>query len=135
MVKINKVIYSNPVTVIMWDDGTKTTARCDSQDVYDELTGFMLCVFKKVMKAKHMRKLFENYVYGDNEAIKRNKIKKNNKNTNEKKRTRWLDNLINENPEPIYVYDIPNFENVLEKQLKNMLTHTNNVYGIPREWY
>ena len=45
MARINKVIYSNPVTVVIWDDGTKTKSRCDSQDTYDELTGFMLCVF------------------------------------------------------------------------------------------
>lgn len=68
---IKKVIYSDPVTVVIWDDGTKTISRCDDTDVYDELTGFMLCVFKKVLSAKDMRKAFDKYVYDiDSDKIK-----------------------------------------------------------------
>ena len=72
MAKIKKVIYSKPVTCIVWEDGTMTKSRCDEIDTYDELSGFMLCVFKKLMHAKQMRKLFADYVYGDNpKKIKR----------------------------------------------------------------
>lgn len=79
--KIRKVIYSNPVTVVFWDDGdgkiTKTMSRCDSADTYDELTGFLMCVMKKIMRAKDMRKMLANYVYGDNpKYIKRDKKNK-----------------------------------------------------------
>ena len=79
-VKIKKVIYSNPCTHILWEDGTKTTSKCDDADTYDELTGFMMCVFKKMFPAKQMRKMFNNYVYGnDKKYVKRDKkkIKKN----------------------------------------------------------
>lgn len=73
-VKIKKAIYSNPYTHILWSDGTKTTAKCDDADTYDELTGFMMCVFKKMFPAKQMRKMFKNYVYGnDKKYIKRDK--------------------------------------------------------------
>ena len=72
MAKIKRVIYSKPVTCIVWEDGTMTKARCDNIDTYDELSGFMLCVFKKLMHAKQMRKLFADYVYGDDpKKIKR----------------------------------------------------------------
>ena len=72
MAKIKRVIYSKPVTCIVWEDGTMTKARCDNVDTYDELSGFMLCVFKKLMHAKQMRKLFADYVYGDDpKKIKR----------------------------------------------------------------
>lgn len=78
--KIKKVIYSNPVTVVFWDDGdgkiTKTMSRCDSADTYDELTGFLMCVMKKTMRAKDMRRMLANYVYGDNPKY----IKRDNKN-------------------------------------------------------
>ena len=79
--KIKKVIYSNPVTVVFWDDGdgkiTKTMSRCDSADTYDELTGFLMCVMKKTMRAKDMRRMLANYVYGDNpKYIKRDKKNK-----------------------------------------------------------
>lgn len=68
---IKQVIYSNPVTVIIWGDGTKTISRCDDDDIYDELTGFMLCVFKKALAPKAMRKMFSQYVYDvDSDKIK-----------------------------------------------------------------
>lgn len=68
---IKQVIYSDPVTVIIWGDGTKTISRCDDDDVYDELTGFMLCVFKKALTPKVMRKMFNQYVYDvDSDKIK-----------------------------------------------------------------
>ena len=71
MPNIKQVIYSNPVTVIIWEDGTKTISRCDDDDVYDELTGFMLCIFKKVLTPKTMRKMFKDYVYDvDSDKIK-----------------------------------------------------------------
>ena len=79
-VKIKKVIYSNPWTHIIWEDGSKTSSKCDEADTYDELTGFMMCVFKKKIPAKEMRKMFNDYVYGnDKKYIKRDKkkIKKN----------------------------------------------------------
>lgn len=66
MPNIKQVIYSNPVTVIIWGDGTKTMSRCDDDDIYDELTGFMLCVFKKALTPKTMRKMFNQYVYDVN---------------------------------------------------------------------
>lgn len=71
MPNIKQVIYSNPVTVIIWEDGTKTISRCDDDDIYDELTGFMLCIFKKVLTPKTMRKMFKDYVYDvDSDKIK-----------------------------------------------------------------
>lgn len=101
MAKIEKVIYSNPVTVVIWDDGTKTKSRCDSQDTYDELTGFMLCVFKKIMPAKEMRKMFETYVYGDSDKIKRDKTKNN-------KKSPWVVKGLDINKcRCDYMYDLP----------------------------
>lgn len=60
---IKRVVYSDPVTVVIWEDNTKTMSRCEDGDVYDELTGFMLCVFKKALPPKVMRDIFEEYVY------------------------------------------------------------------------
>lgn len=65
MPRIKKVTYSKPVTLIRWDDDTITKAFCDEVDNYDELTGFLMCVIKKMVPAKEMRKLFSKYVYGD----------------------------------------------------------------------
>ena len=65
MPRIKKVTYSKPVTIIRWDDNTLTKSFCDEVDNYDELTGFLMCIIKKMVPAKEMRKLFSKYVYGD----------------------------------------------------------------------
>lgn len=110
MARIKKVIYSNPVTVVIWNDGTKTKSRCDSQDTYDELTGFMLCVFKKCMPAKEMRKMFETYVYGDSDKIKRNKTKND-------KKSPWLDDINKFRCD--YIYDLSSV--ALERYLNHII--------------
>jgi hypothetical protein len=86
---IKRVIYSDPVTTIIWADGTKTQSRCDERDNYDELTGFMMCVFKKIMKHKDMRKMFDTFVYGDDKHyVKRDSKKKKEMNLD------WLGDII-----------------------------------------
>lgn len=80
MPRIKKVTYSKPVTLIRWDDDTITKAFCDEVDNYDELTGFLMCIIKKMVPAKKMRKLFSKYVYGDDpKYIKRIVPKKERK--------------------------------------------------------
>lgn len=45
---VEKVVYNDPATVVMWSDGTKTVVKCHEGDVYDEETGFLLCCAKKL---------------------------------------------------------------------------------------
>lgn len=44
---IKKVIYSDPATIVIWTDGTKTVVKCQEDDVYDEQTGLLMCIAKK----------------------------------------------------------------------------------------
>lgn len=55
--KVVKVVYSDPVTTVFWSDGTNTIAWCDEQDTYNEFTGFMLCVLKKIVSPQSMRNI------------------------------------------------------------------------------
>lgn len=74
--KIERVIYSEPATIVFWDDGTKTISKCDEQDEYDELTGFLMCVLKKKVPHKQWRKALKKYVYGnDPKYVKRDVVK------------------------------------------------------------
>ena len=74
--KIERVIYSEPATIVFWDDGTKTISKCDKRDEYDELTGFLLCVLKKTVPHKQWRKALKKYVYGnDPKYVKRDVVK------------------------------------------------------------
>lgn len=117
---IKQVIYSDPVTVIIWEDGTKTISRCDDDDIYDELTGFMLCIFKKVLTPKTMRKMFKDYVYD----VDSNKIKWQSLPT-------WLENVcpLDINNYTNYFNDIVKIESV-PKDIEDVMNYIlNNVDG------
>ena len=47
--KAKKVIYNNPATVVLWEDGTKTVVKCDSKDEYNPMLGLALCYMKKAL--------------------------------------------------------------------------------------
>jgi len=44
---IKKVIFNNPVTVVIWADGTKTVVKCQEGDTYNEELGLAMCIAKK----------------------------------------------------------------------------------------
>lgn len=43
-----KVIFSGGATIILWDDGTKTVAKCHGGDEFDPLFGIMACIVRKI---------------------------------------------------------------------------------------
>ncbi len=47
--KIKRVIYNEPATVVLFDDGTKTVAKATDGDVYDCNTGLAICLAKKLL--------------------------------------------------------------------------------------
>lgn len=44
---IKKVIFNNPATVVIWEDGTKTVVKCQKGDTYSEELGLAMCIAKK----------------------------------------------------------------------------------------
>lgn len=51
---IKNVYFNNPVTVVIWDDGTKTIVKCQKQmgDTYSKETGLAMCITKKALGNK-----------------------------------------------------------------------------------
>lgn len=47
--KIKKVHFSGPVTVVLWEDGTKTTVRCQEGDIFDPEKGLAMAIAKKAL--------------------------------------------------------------------------------------
>lgn len=47
-----KVIFSGPATTILWKDGTKTTVKCQGEDVWDDDVGIAMCYLKKMLGNK-----------------------------------------------------------------------------------
>lgn len=58
---MKEVIYSNPATIVLWSDGTKTVSKCKSPDIYSRETGLALCMLKKIYGASTMRKILEDW--------------------------------------------------------------------------
>lgn len=49
---IDRVYFNDPVTVVLWKDGTKTIVRCQEGDTYSAETGLALCFAKKALGNK-----------------------------------------------------------------------------------
>jgi len=50
---LSKVIFNDPVTVIIWEDGSKTLVRCSDDEAYDEHAGLAMCIAKKFFGSKN----------------------------------------------------------------------------------
>jgi len=49
---IKKVIFNDPATIVLWNDGTKTVVKCQDGDTYDKEKGLALCIAKKALGNK-----------------------------------------------------------------------------------
>lgn len=49
---IKNVIFSNPATIVLWSDGTKTVVKCQENDIYDPEKGLAMAISKKALGNK-----------------------------------------------------------------------------------
>lgn len=47
--KIEKVIFNDPATIVFWNDGTKTVVKCDEKDHFNEELGLAMACTKKLL--------------------------------------------------------------------------------------
>lgn len=59
---IKKVIYNDPVTIVFWNDGTKTTTKCCKDDKYNPESGLMHCIVKKLAGKTYYSNLLFNWL-------------------------------------------------------------------------
>ena len=45
---IDRVIFNDPATIILWKDGSKTVAKRSDDDIWDPEKGFCMAVIKKL---------------------------------------------------------------------------------------
>ena len=46
---IKKVIFNNPATIVIWEDGSKTIVKCGKNDIFDKEKGLAMCIAKKAL--------------------------------------------------------------------------------------
>lgn len=49
---MKKVIFSGPATTILWIDGTKTTVKCQAEDIWSDEVGIAMCCLKRTLGNK-----------------------------------------------------------------------------------
>lgn len=50
--EIEKVIYNDPATIVIWKNGDKTVVKCQPGDIYDPEKGLALCIMKRALGNK-----------------------------------------------------------------------------------
>lgn len=50
--RIKKVYFNEPATVVLWEDGTKTIVRAGADDIYDPEKGLAMAIAKKALGNK-----------------------------------------------------------------------------------
>ena len=53
LAKVEKVIFKDPVTVVFWKDGTRTTVKCTGDEKYDPEKGLAMAAIKKMLGNKY----------------------------------------------------------------------------------
>ena len=46
---VSRVIFNNPATIIIWNDGTKTIVKCGVNDHYSEIIGLIMAYGKRML--------------------------------------------------------------------------------------
>ncbi len=62
---IKTVIFNNPATVVIWEDGSKTVVKCQPGDEYNKETGLAMCIAKNCLGNKsNFNNIFKKYIEG-----------------------------------------------------------------------
>jgi hypothetical protein len=56
---IKKVIFSDPATIVLWSDGTKTVVKTQNGDPYDPEKGLAMACMRKMLSKKDYHKHLE----------------------------------------------------------------------------
>lgn len=62
MNSITKVIFNDPVTIVIWSDGTKTVVKCDERDEFDPEKGLAMAICKKHFGGGFYNDIFKKWI-------------------------------------------------------------------------
>ncbi len=61
--RIKKVIFNDPATIVFWADGTKTVAKAHGDDKFDKEIGLTVCIAKKALgNRSNFDKVFKKWI-------------------------------------------------------------------------
>lgn len=69
-VEIKDVVFNDPATIVIWNDGSKTVVKCQPGDVYSKETGLALCIAKKFLGNKsNFNNVFKKWIPEEVEPV------------------------------------------------------------------
>jgi len=66
---MKEVMYNNPATIVFWNDGTKTVAKCHAEDKYSKETGLAICILKRLAGNTKVRNIFNEWIQDDKKVV------------------------------------------------------------------
>lgn len=57
--KPRKLIVNGPATVILWSDGTKTVAKCNTDEPFDPEKGVAIAIAKRFISGNKLHRMFD----------------------------------------------------------------------------
>lgn len=74
---IDRVVFSEPATIVFWTDGTKTVVKCMPGEKFEKYAGFMAACMKKMFGSTSRAKAIMNECIYDQPKPENKKKKKN----------------------------------------------------------
>lgn len=73
---IDHIVFSDPATIVFWEDGTKTVVKCMNGEKFERYAGFMAACMKKMFGSTSRAKAIMNECIVEQEPSKKKKKKK-----------------------------------------------------------
>lgn len=71
---IEKVIFNEPATIVLWEDRTKTVVKCMEGDTFSQEMGLAMCICKKALGDNYHR-VFKEWITYEPEQETKSKYK------------------------------------------------------------
>ena len=58
--KVTKVIYNDPATIVYFSDKSKSVVKRHKDDEFDKQTGLLMCIAKKLLGKEELHRVLRN---------------------------------------------------------------------------
>jgi len=59
--KVSKVIYNNPATIVYFSDGSKSVVKLHPEDTFNETTGLLMAISKRLLGSKNLHRALKDF--------------------------------------------------------------------------
>lgn len=59
--KVTKVIYNNPATIVYFSDGSKSVVKLHPEDTFDKTTGLLMAISKRLLGSEGLHRALKDF--------------------------------------------------------------------------